>query len=71
MTYTAFYGNISARGGENAGDGGFVEVSGKENLIFRGDVDLIAPSGNDGTLLLDPKVIEIVEAGANDSTDNE
>ncbi|NJL79988.1 MAG: filamentous hemagglutinin N-terminal domain-containing protein [Richelia sp. SM2_1_7] len=33
---TGFYGTISARGGNTSGDGGFVEVSGKENLIFRG-----------------------------------
>ncbi|MCA1990827.1 MAG: filamentous hemagglutinin N-terminal domain-containing protein [Coleofasciculus sp. S288] len=56
---TGFYGNISARGGSSAGNGGFVEVSGKENLIFRGQVDTSAANGNFGTLLLDPRNIKI------------
>lgn len=51
---TTFYGNISARGGSEAGDGGFVEVSGKQNLRFDGTVDVSASNGNLGTLLLDP-----------------
>ncbi|GAB4304910.1 MAG: hypothetical protein Fur0025_46850 [Oscillatoriaceae cyanobacterium] len=63
---TQFHGNISATGIEN---GGFVEVSGKQNLIFRGNVDLSATSGNNGTLLLDPENITIVDGsgGADDS----
>jgi hypothetical protein len=56
---TTFYGNISARGGSSAGDGGFVEVSGKQNLIFDGTVDVSASNGNLGTLLLDPTDIII------------
>ncbi len=65
---TGFYGGISARGGQNAGNGGFVEVSGKENLIFRGTTDLSASNGTVGTLLLDPVNIQIVNGsgGAND-----
>ncbi|MGQ4647995.1 two-partner secretion domain-containing protein [Lyngbya aestuarii] len=58
---TGFYGNISARGGIEAGNGGFVEVSGKEHLIFRGNVDTSASQGNPGTLLLDPENITIVD----------
>jgi len=65
---TGFYGNISARGGIEAGNGGFVEVSGKENLIFRGNVDTSASQGNPGTLLLDPENITIVNG--NGSADN-
>jgi filamentous hemagglutinin family protein len=60
---TGFYGNISARGGLNFGNGGFVEVSGKENLSFQGRVNLGANNGNLGTLLLDPENITIVGAG--------
>ena len=48
---TGFYGSISARGGSESGDGGLVEVSGKENLIFRGHVDTLATKGVSGTLL--------------------
>jgi filamentous hemagglutinin family protein len=60
---TQFYGDISARGGENGGDGGFVEVSGAENLAFRGRVDTAAPQGEMGSVLLDPTNITI-RAGA-------
>ncbi|NJR20691.1 MAG: CHAT domain-containing protein [Richelia sp. CSU_2_1] len=56
---TRFLGNISARGGSNSGNGGFVEVSGKQNLDFQGTVDLRSPFGNLGTLLLDPTDITI------------
>ncbi|WP_446350686.1 CHAT domain-containing protein [Coleofasciculus sp. F4-SAH-05] len=56
---TRFLGSISARGGLNGGDGGFVEVSGKEVLSFQGVVDLLAPAGQVGTLLLDPTDITI------------
>ncbi|MCT7981309.1 CHAT domain-containing protein [Laspinema olomoucense] len=61
---TTFLGTINARGGVEAREehqnGGFVEVSGKKNLIFRGTVDLSAPNGSLGTLLLDPENITIV-----------
>jgi filamentous hemagglutinin family protein len=56
---TDFYGEINAQGGANAGNGGFVEVSGKQDLIFRGAVDASAPHGSVGTLLLDPEDIII------------
>jgi filamentous hemagglutinin family protein len=51
---TSFNGHISARGGNDGGDGGFAEVSGKQWLGFSGTVDLSAHTGNRGTLLLDP-----------------
>jgi filamentous hemagglutinin family protein len=53
--HTAFDGTIFARGGANAGSGGFVEVSGKQSLTFNGKADLGAPRGANGTLLLDPQ----------------
>lgn len=57
---TSFQGQISAEGGELGGDGGFVEVSGAQQLIFQGEVSTAAPQGQRGTLLLDPTDIEIV-----------
>ncbi|HEY9859974.1 MAG TPA: CHAT domain-containing protein, partial [Candidatus Obscuribacterales bacterium] len=59
---TGFSGKINARGAAT-GQGGSAEVSGKQNLLFRGEVDLSAPQGKTGTLLLDPVNITIV-AGA-------
>ena len=51
---TTFAGTIFARGGEHGGNGGFVEVSGKQQLAFTGMVNTRAPNGAAGTLLLDP-----------------
>ncbi|MCT7983775.1 CHAT domain-containing protein [Laspinema sp. A4] len=64
---TQFFGNISAKGGPEFGDGGFVEVSGLEFLEYQGQVDTFAPNGNLGTLLLDPTNIEIVAAGTGET----
>ncbi|MDX2213887.1 MAG: CHAT domain-containing protein [Oculatellaceae cyanobacterium bins.114] len=57
---TAFLGSISAQGGSQSGNGGFVEVSGRQNLLFDGNVDLTALNGTTGSLLLDPLNITIV-----------
>ncbi len=59
---TAYLGNIFARGGKVGGNGGFVEVSGKENLLFQGKVNTTALNGIAGTLLLDPNNIMISSA---------
>lgn len=64
--FTGFAGYISARGGALNGDGGFVEVSGKETLAYRGLTDVRAVNGRSGTLLLDPRIIEIVDGAAGD-----
>ena len=77
---TQFFGNISARGSASPtphtphptpSSGGFVEVSGKQHLTFRGEVDTRAPNGLWGTLLLDPENIIIANGsgdGAGDGT---
>ncbi|WP_198016542.1 two-partner secretion domain-containing protein [Coleofasciculus chthonoplastes] len=66
---TGFYGTISARGGVDGGNGGFVEVSGKEQLIFRGTVDTTAVNGVSGTLLLDPTDIVIANGSGDSAAD--
>ena len=60
---TRFAGALSARGGADGGDGGLVEVSGKRSLGFAGAVDVAAPQGRGGRLLVDPEVL-IVDAAA-------
>ncbi|PIP73836.1 MAG: hypothetical protein COW89_01715, partial [Nitrospinae bacterium CG22_combo_CG10-13_8_21_14_all_47_10] len=54
-----FFGIVKGRGGQYFGDGGLVEVSGKEELYFDGSVDTTAANGKTGTLLLDPETITI------------
>ncbi len=67
-----FYGNISAKGGAVAGNGGFVEVSGKLNVDFLGTVDLSAINGVGGQFLLDPWniILQSAAAGTTVPTDN-
>jgi hypothetical protein len=62
---TAYAGSIEARGGAAGGDGGLVEVSGKQILGFTGQVDAGATNGRAGSLLLDPYnfTIGMAEAG--------
>lgn len=60
---TNYTGNLSAKGGAQSGNGGFAEVSGKQWLNFSGKVNLDAPYGAKGTLLLDPYDIYIQATG--------
>ncbi len=55
-------GAISARGGPQGGDGGFVETS-AGSLALSTSPDLSAPRGRGGTWLIDPRDIEIVATG--------
>ncbi|HEX3990896.1 MAG TPA: filamentous hemagglutinin N-terminal domain-containing protein, partial [Acetobacteraceae bacterium] len=56
---TTMNGAISAMGGSQSGNGGFAEVSGN-NLGLSGSVNLSAPNGLVGTLLLDPTDLNII-----------
>jgi filamentous hemagglutinin family protein len=64
---TGFSGQVSARGGANSGNGGFVEISGKQDLAFQGQVDVGATQGVSGTILFDPTNLTIIPTGANDN----
>lgn len=66
---TVFRGQILSRGGSEAGDGGFVEVSGKQNLQFLGHVDTSAANGSMGSLLLDPATLTILNGAAGGAQD--
>lgn len=59
-----FAGHIQATGGQQGGDGGMVEVSGKERLAFSGSADTSAPQGQGGLLLLDPTNLTITNSSA-------
>lgn len=57
---THFHGLIEAQGGENSGNGGTVEVSGKRFLdITSGEANRPAKAGTPGKLLLDPNDVLI------------
>jgi filamentous hemagglutinin family protein len=57
--FTQYAGSIEAKGGVQSGDGGKVEVSGKNTLSFNGMVDASALNGANGSLLLDPTTMNI------------
>jgi len=58
---TTFGGSISSKGGSDSGNGGYVEVSAKNNLLFNGLVDTSSVNGLVGNLLVDP-TDELVDA---------
>jgi filamentous hemagglutinin family protein len=52
---------IAARGGYVSGEGGFVEVSGQQQVQIFGTVDTRAFNGNNGQWLIDPFNIQITD----------
>lgn len=68
---THFLGSIDGRAGVSGGNGGFVETSGKVNLLVRGTVDLRGQNGHKGIWLLDPATITIYGTnGVGDGTNS-
>lgn len=57
---TDFAGFASARGAGAAGNGGFVEASGKKHLLYQGMANLLGSGeGANGTLLVDPGYLTV------------
>lgn len=63
-----FGGAITAKGGPDGGNGGFVEISSRGGLLAQGPVTTLAPKGKAGTLLLDPTDILIADFDMNIAT---
>ena len=63
-------GRLSARGGAQGGDGGFVETSGLESFVITRTPDTTAPNGDGGHWLIDPNDIEIVAGNGNTNINN-
>lgn len=62
---TRIFGSISARGGINFGNGGFVETSSLGFLNIAQNPDISASNGLGGTWLIDPNNIDIVGGSGN------
>jgi filamentous hemagglutinin family protein len=69
---TSYAGDIFADGGAEDGNGGSVEVSGKQTLEYNGLVSTLAANGLTGSLLLDPGdyTIDSSNVGALETTLN-
>jgi filamentous hemagglutinin family protein len=57
---TEMRGALSARGGERAGNGGLIEISGMAAMTIDGQADIRAPAGTAGTVVIDPENIRVV-----------
>ncbi|HEB90792.1 MAG TPA: filamentous hemagglutinin N-terminal domain-containing protein, partial [Deltaproteobacteria bacterium] len=65
---TSVDGILSARGGQQGGDGGFVETSGLRRFAINRTPDLTAPEGRGGSWLIDPFNITIKNTLLDDVT---
>ncbi|MDI9635466.1 filamentous hemagglutinin N-terminal domain-containing protein, partial [Geitlerinema splendidum] len=68
---TRIDGTLTARGGSLAGNGGFIETSGKDILSVSSLPDASATHGLSGTWLIDPRDIRIVSGGGGAIGENE
>lgn len=65
------HGSLSAKGGAKAGDGGFIETSGKRGFLSVSTPDVSAANGRSGHWLIDPFDITIVSDGEEINSDGE
>lgn len=66
---TRFGASLSAKGGEQQGDGGLIEASSKDLFQFAGGrVDTSAKNGAQGQFLLDPATLTIIPGAAGGGT---
>ncbi|WP_158927932.1 filamentous hemagglutinin N-terminal domain-containing protein, partial [Acidisphaera sp. S103] len=69
-TSTNMAGTIAAMGGPQGGDGGFVEVSGNQGFSLTGSINVSAPIGMPGTILLDPFDLTVISTEGQGTEDN-
>jgi filamentous haemagglutinin family N-terminal domain len=63
------HGNLSARGGETEGNGGFVETSGKKGFSITTSPDVSAVNGVAGHWLIDPYDLTVTNGGSGPLSD--
>ncbi len=61
--------SIEVKGGSEAGDGGFAEMSGIQHVEIHGRVDATAPAGEVGEFLIDPGDVDVGDFGNNTNID--
>jgi filamentous hemagglutinin family protein len=69
-TSTDMAGTIAAKGGPQGGNGGFVEVSGDQGYALTGSIDVSAPIGTPGTILIDPFDLQVIQTEGQGTEDN-